>query len=121
MWGTKEIDNSKLPPADKGYWLEKFTESAFKHEGVTIAERTFADDWVYLGRHAVERLDLLGASTDDITNRAKAGEEFELPAGTEPVRYIRFFVIETDKGSPTPGNVFQISELSFFGNNKITQ
>jgi hypothetical protein len=121
MWGTKEIDNSKLPPADKGYWLEKFTESAFKHEGVTIAERTFADDWVYLGRHAVERLDLLGASTEDITNRAREGEQFELPAGAEPVRYIRFFVIETDKGAPTPGNLFQIGELSFFGNNKITQ
>ncbi|MDD4193483.1 MAG: DUF4959 domain-containing protein, partial [Mangrovibacterium sp.] len=121
MWGSKSIDPTRLPPADLGYWLEAFTESSFQHPGVTRPAHTFADDWVYLGRYEIERLDLQGASATDIANRAIEGNHFDVPIDAEPVRYVRFFVLATDKGSPSPGSCFQIGELSFFGDNKVSQ
>lgn len=117
LWGIDEFPAAKL--SDKGYWLDNYTMNSFVHEGVTISSPSYTDEWIFLGRYNIERLDLMGASSDEIVQRALDGNEFDiLPA--DPVRYIRFVVLETDKGSPTPGGVFQIAELSFWGNNKLT-
>ena len=119
MWGTRKIDNSKL--SDRAYWLDEYQDWITFEPGLEVPDHTFKDDWIYLGYYEVERLDLKGATPTDIMNRALQGEPFDIPIDLEPVRYIRFFPRETDKGSPTPGAIFQIAELSFFGDNKIPQ
>ncbi len=116
MWGTKTLDMSKL--GDLPYWLHRFSAA---QTGQELPDHTFMDDWVYLGRYAVERLDLQGASPEDIQTQAIAGHHFDIPLECEPVRYIRFFPIATWDGSPPPNNYWQIGELSFFGDTKVPQ
>lgn len=119
LYGISEFPTDKL--SDKGYWLEPFTEAYFEHPGVTISAPNFTDEWVYLGRFDIERLDLMGASAADIIQRALDGNEFNMPLDAKPVRYVRFVVLETDKGSPSPGAFFQLAELRFWGTDKITE
>ena len=114
MWGAKSIDQSKL--SDRSYWLHPFSAA---QEGLILPEHTFMDDWVYLGRHKVERLDLQGASAEDIRAQGAAGHSFDIPLECEPVRYIRLFPIATIDGSPPPNNYWQIGEISFFGDNTV--
>ncbi|ULB35473.1 DUF5126 domain-containing protein [Proteiniphilum propionicum] len=119
MWGTTEIDPARL--SDRAYWLDEHQDWNTFNPGLEIPDYTFKDDWVYLGYYEVERLDLKGATPTDIMNRALQGEPLDIPIDVGPVRYIRFFPRSTDKGSPTPGAIFQIAELSFFGDNTVNQ
>ena len=117
MWGTKEIDNDKL--ADRSYWLHPFSAA---QTGETLPEHTFMDDWVYLGRYEMERLDLLGASVDVMEFYCGGGWAFDIPIECDPVRYIRFFPLRTaNGGSPPVNNYWWIAELSFFGDNTVSQ
>ena len=131
MWGTKEIKSSTLTP-DNPYWLHPFSaaqtdqappwEGSFSEltpEAIQALPDCFAKDWVYLGRYEVERLDLKGASSEDILQRGREGHQFDIPFDCEPVKYIRFFPLALRNGSPPPNNYWQISELSFFGDNTI--
>jgi len=111
MWGTKAIDPSKL--ANRDYWLDDFSAP----KGTVIPDITFKDDWVYLGRHQIERLDLKGATEDEIRAQGEAGFEFEIDDQCEPVRFIRVFVRSNAEGSPPPNNYYQINEMSFWGDN----
>ncbi|MDR1666794.1 MAG: DUF4959 domain-containing protein [Bacteroidales bacterium] len=120
MWGTKYIDPALLPPADQSYWLDDFTVHVTA-PATPIPTPSFKDHWVYLGRYEVERLDLKGATATDIATRAKEGNYFDLPLEAEPVRYIRFFPRTTAGGSPPPNNYWQITEMSFFGDNHVPQ
>ena len=105
MWGSTVLDSYK----PNEYWADNEDPTG-----------TFKEDWVYLGYFARERLDLLGATDDEIWQRgAVDGDEFELPTELEPVRYIRFFPRATSEGSPIPNNYWQLGELSFFGSNEI--
>ncbi len=118
MWGTKALDPSKLPPADTTYWLHPIYAAKTNQ---VLPSHTFMDDWVYLGRHAVTRLDLMGVSDDDIFAAGYAGHQFDIPIECEPVRYIRFFPIATLTSSPPANNFWQVPELSFYGDNTIPQ
>ncbi|MDR2038679.1 MAG: DUF4959 domain-containing protein [Bacteroidales bacterium] len=105
MWGSPVLDTNK----PDSYWMENDDPSG-----------TFKEDWEYLGYFVRERLDLLGASNDEIWQRgAVDGDEFELPLELNPVRYIRFFPRATADGKPIPNNYWQLGELSFFGTNEI--
>lgn len=119
IWGTDEpFDN--WPITDKGYWLDEFSfkDPQFNSGGVQISSPNFKDHWQYFGQlFEVPRYDKMGYSESDIRDLRDAGWEFDFDPDLKPVRYIRFFVRSTDKGSPSPGAFFQISELSFFGDN----
>jgi hypothetical protein len=106
MWGTTTFDATK--PAS--YW-----EDADDPEG------TFKEDWTYLGYFERERLDLQGASENDILRRGEQGDYFDIPMNAAPVRYIRFFARATAGGTPPPNNYYQLGELSFFGDNTINK
>jgi len=119
MWGIKKLDPSRLPPTgNKSYWLHPFSVA---QTGQTLPAHTFMNDWVYLGRHQVERLDLMGASLEDIAVQGRAGFHFEISNACGPVRIIRLFPIATMDGTPPPMNYWQIAELSFFGDNTVPQ
>lgn len=120
MWGTNEIDQSKLSIRD--YWLDK--ETVFRETGV-MPEYTFQDDWAYLGRYTVVKpIVPPGASEAQVYAEAiKKGFDTRLPIDIPPVRYIRFYARKTGHSGDNPplNNWYQISELSFFGNNKVPQ
>lgn len=118
MYGIREFPVDKLN--DKGYWLEPFTATSFIHDGVNVGSPNFTDEWVYLGRYELDRLDLMGASDADIVQRALDGNEFKIQFNAEPVRYIRFIVLETDRGSPSTDAMWEIAELRFWGTDKVT-
>ncbi|MDR2039388.1 MAG: DUF4959 domain-containing protein [Bacteroidales bacterium] len=127
MWGCKTWDHSKVSAENKAYWLDEFQDwqtfipwDGFSPE-TDIPEHTFKDDWVYLGYYEVERLDLAGATDDEIWAKGEEGHHFDIIAEADPVRYIRFFPRSTNLGSPVPKGEFQITELSFFGNNNVPQ
>ena len=105
IWGSPVLDTTK----PDSYWKEG--------EDIT---GTFKEDWEYLGYFIRERLDLLGATDDELWQRgAVDGDEFELPLELGPVRYIRIFARAISSGKPVPNNYWQLGELSFFGTNII--
>lgn len=105
MWGSPVLDINK--PAS--YWTDSNNYAG-----------TFKEDWEFLGYFVRERLDLQGATSDEIWQRgAVDGDEFELSLDLAPVRYIRFFARATRDGNPVPNNYWQLGELSFFGANQI--
>ncbi len=105
MWGSPVLDITK----PDSYWEDSDDPAG-----------TFKEEWVYLGYFARERLDLEGATDDEIWRRgAVDGDEFELPLELGPVRYIRFFARATADGRPVPNNYWQLGELSFFGTNQL--
>jgi len=118
IWGTDE-PFADWPLDDKGYWLCEFSfkDPQFNSGGVQVSSPSFKDHWQHLGFFEVPRYDLMGYSNEDLVKLRDAGWEFDFDSELKPVRYIRFFVRSTDKGSPTPQAFFQISELSFFGDN----
>ena len=121
LWGSKKLDPAKLPPADKSYWLHEWSvrNGAFKNvpKDYVLPERTFEDDWIFLGEFHVERLVDNNAITAIITQ----GNQFDLPIEAEPVRYIRFFCREANAITPPVNNYFAIGEVSFFGDNTVPQ
>ena len=100
VWGAAELDQSKLSNA--AYWVDAANPAG-----------TFKADWVYLGRHYVERLDKKNASVEERVERGRYGNQFIFES-TSPVRYIRFY-------NRAPGavygslNFYAIGELSFYG------
>ena len=131
MWGTMEIDQSKLPPADPSYWLHPFSadqndleppwQGSFADltpEEIQELPDCFAKDWIYLGRYSIERLDLQGASDEEIWAQGERGHPFDFP-DLPPVKVIRFFPIATRDASPPASNYWQICELSFWGDTSI--
>ncbi|MDR1718833.1 MAG: DUF4959 domain-containing protein [Dysgonamonadaceae bacterium] len=105
IWGSAVFDTDK--PAS--YWADNEDPTG-----------TFKEDWEYLGYFIRERLDLQGATNDEIWQRgAVDGDEWELPLELGPVRYIRFYCRATADGKPVPNNYWQLGELSFFGSNRI--
>lgn len=117
MWGIKVLDESKID-GDPSYWLHPISAAAL---GKTLPNRTFMDDWVYLGRHKVPRLDLEGASNEEILQQGLNGHHFEISPECEPVRYIRFFPLAVKNHAPPPNNYWQLAELSFWGDMSVPQ
>jgi len=116
MWGTPALDYDKL--SDRSYWLHPYTSEQLNEP---LPERTFMDDWVYLGVYEVERLDLMGASDADILERGLYGHHFNVPIECDPVRFIRFFPLCTADACPPLNNYWQVGELSFWGDTTVPQ
>lgn len=117
MWGAKTLDPAKLA-GDRSYWLHP---NSAREEDMELPEHTFMDDWVYLGRYEIERLDFIGVTDDVIYAKALEGYQFDLPIECDPVRFIRFFPLCDIMGCPVSGNWWRIQELSFWGDNTISQ
>ncbi len=118
IWGTDKIDYDKL--SDKDYWLDSLSVATGHITGVNpttiLPERTFKDDWQYLGYHAVP---IYSASADQQA-LAQNGAEYEMPIDAQPVRYIRIFVRAIALGMRSD-NYFSMGEITFFGDNTIPQ
>jgi len=99
IWGTAEIDESKL--ADAAYWADAVDPTG-----------TFKEDWENLGYYEFERLDLRGWSSALQAQRGAIGHHVILPESAKPVRYIRYF--HRNQGADNP-YYFYMGELSFFG------
>jgi hypothetical protein len=119
VWGTDKIDYDKL--LDRPYWLDEWSvrRGYIKEVDVTtpMPERTFKDDWVYLGLHRTER------PADKTLERQMAvtGFQYELPLDAGPVRYVRIFAREVDTSAPRADCYFAFGELTFYGDNTIPQ
>ena len=134
MWGCKSLDISKLPPANDKYWLHPFSAAQtgqtppwtglfadLTPEQIQALPDCFAKDWEYLGFHEVRRLDLEGATPDDIIQAGTIGHHFDIPVESGAVRFIRIFPIEVGNTIPPPNNYWSIAEMSLFGDDTVPQ
>lgn len=125
LWGTDKIDFAKL--ADRPYWLDEFTVRAGAIAGVdattVLPDKTFKDDWQYLGWQSIPRYDLMVPPDNQaILNLAANGAEYEMPIDARPVRYVRLFVRQVANIMPPPANnYFSMGEISFYGDNTVPQ
>lgn len=123
VWGTDKIDFARL--SDRPYWLDSLSVAwgALTKAGIPtttmLPERTFKDDWQYLGWHSIlPRL----TETEAVMNLAASGAEYTMPIDARPVRYIRLFVRQNSNSMPPPGtNYFSMGEISFYGDNTVPQ
>lgn len=120
VWGTNKIDYDLLE--DKSYWLDSLSVRWGAIHGVDrlteLPERTFKDDWVYLGKSSVPA----GLSTAEANALAASGVELEVPFEARPVRYVRLFVRGITMISPPPtNNYFSCSEITFYGDTSVPQ
>lgn len=123
LWGTDKLDFDKL--ADLPYWLDEFSVRNGAIHSVPadteLPNRTFKDDWEYLGYQAIPRYDLLG---DPAATRALAedGYTYEIPSTAKPVRYIRVFVRAAgNRYPPNADNQYSMGELTVYGDNTVPQ
>jgi hypothetical protein len=118
IWGTDKIDYDKL--SDRYYWLDSLSlaNGHIKELNPTtpLPERTFKDDWQYLGYHSVPYY----TASADIQVLSQSGAEYEMPIDAEPVRYIRIFV-RAIALSMRSDNYFSMGEITFFGDNTVPQ
>jgi hypothetical protein len=119
-WGIDEIDYDKLN--DRAYWLDSLSVAEGRISGVPsgtqLPERTFKDDWQYLGYYSIP----IYTETTQIQALARDGAEYEMPLDAKPVRYIRFFVRAIAMAKPPPAtNYFSMSEITFYGDNTVVQ
>lgn len=125
LWGTDKIDFDKL--SDRDYWLDEFSVRNGAIHAVPntyqLPERTFKDDWAYLGWHAIPRYDkMVPVDQQAIQNISTNGTEYEMPIDAPPVRYIRLFVRENyDQLPPPSNNYFSMGEITFYGDNTVPQ
>jgi hypothetical protein len=119
-WGINKIDYVLL--ADKSYWLDSLSVVQERISGVQagtpLPERTFKDDWEYLGYHSIPIYTLAA----EIQALSQNGGEYEIPIEAAPVRYVRIFVRAITLLNPPPTtNYFSMSEISFYGDNTVPQ
>lgn len=124
LWGIDKIDPVTLK--DKAYWLDSLSVRWGAIHGVdpvqtVLPEKTFKDDWQYLGWHSIVRYDLLGDSQGQI-NQAENGSNYDMPLEAKPVRYVRLFVREVSNQMPPPiNNYFSMGEITFYGDDSVPQ
>ncbi|RNC65634.1 DUF4959 domain-containing protein [Proteiniphilum sp. X52] len=118
IWGTNKIDFNLLQ--NRAYWLDSLSlvTGHILNEDPTqpLPDRTFKDDWQYLGYHEVPYYTV----ASDIQALCANGAEYEIPFNAAPVRYIRIFVREIAR-SMRSDNYFSMGEISFFGDNTVPQ
>ena len=120
LWGTDKFDYSKI--TDKPYWLDEWSVRLGALHGVDVTtqlpERTFKDDWVFLGEHEILR----HTDSEAILDQARNGTEYTMPLDAAPVRYVRLFVREITGNPPSPStNYFSMGEMTFYGDNTVPQ
>lgn len=122
-WATREIDFDLLD--DKDYWLdEESVRIGAIHDvpvDYTLPDRTFKDDWQYLGYHEITRYDLLTPpDPQGVLNLSENGMEYIMPLENEPVRYIRLFAREVAGVKPPPNtNYFSMGEITVYGDDTV--
>ena len=122
-WATREIDYDKLE--DKDYWLDEQSVRIGAIHGVPtdyeLPERTFKDDWEYLGYHEITRYDLLTPpDPQGVLNLSQNGMEYIMPLENEPVRYIRLYAREVSGIKPPPNsNYFSMGEITVYGDDTV--
>jgi len=114
MWGTKTLDLVK----EHSYWLHPFSAA---QTGQQLPAHTFMDDWVYLGRYKAPDVFERGLSAAAIVEIILGGFSYDIPLVCDPVRYIRFFPITTYGVTPPQNNYWMIGEMSFFGDDSVSQ
>ncbi len=129
VWGTDEIDFTKL--SDRDYWLDETSlrNGAFRNDVANkidplypMPARTFKDDWQYLGYHAIPRYDrMVPPDPQGALNLAANGTEYEMPIDARPVRYLRIFVREIAGAPPGQNNYWSMGEFSAYGDNTVPQ
>lgn len=125
VWGTDKLDYDKL--TDLPYWLDETSVREGRIHSVNpetvLPERTFKDDWVYLGWHSQPRYDLMvPRDTQAERNLAANGFEWEIPSDAKPVRYIRVYVRGAAMVSPPHlDNQYSIGELTVYGDPNVPQ
>lgn len=127
-WGSKTMDFGKL--ADRPYWLDEYAvrnknirDIDGVNETTVLPDRTFKDDWEYLGWHAIPRYDrMVPPDPQGALNLAANGTEYEIPLDAGPVRYIRIFAREVAGSMPPPvNNYFSMGEITIYGDNTVPQ
>lgn len=123
IWGTSKLDYDKL--SDLPYWLDEESVRQGAIDGIPrdyeMPERTFKDDWVYLGYHAIPRYDLTGENQAKLDIAAN-GATYNIDPDAGPVRYIRVFNRASGYAYPaSPGIQYTIGELTFYGDNTVPQ
>ena len=124
LWGIDKFDNTKM--ADKPYWLDEYSlrNGALEKSGIdpttVLPDRTFKDDWTYLGLHTLPKQATLDSDTQlSIYNN---GMEYTFPVSAKPVRYVRMFVRAITGISPPPANNYwSAGEITFYGDNTVPQ
>lgn len=119
VWGTDKLDYDKL--SDLPYWLDEFSVIHGAIHSVDpetkLPERTFKDDWEYLGWQSIPRYDLMVPPDPQATRDLAAnGWEYDIPVEAKPVRYIRIFVrAALNQFPPSSDNQYSIGELTVYG------
>lgn len=125
MWGVKKFEYDKV--SDLPYWLDEFSVRIGAIHGVdnttVLPDRTFENDWEYLGFHAIPRYDLMVPPDNQaVLNLSANGAEYDIPLDAKPVRYVRLFVREDVGIAPPPANnYFSGGEITFYGDNTVPQ
>lgn len=118
IWGTNKIDYEQ----DDSYWLdEESVRAGAIYEvdpNTVLPERTFKDDWQYLGEFYYPNYQGNIAKTREL---AQNGAEFEVNPDAEPVRYVRFFVKQVILSPPPLNNYFSLGEVTFYGDTSVPQ
>ena len=118
IWGTNKIDFALLQ--NRPYWLDSLSLATGHILGEDptqqLPERTFKDDWQYLGYYDVPYY----TASADVRALAANGAEYLMPINAEPVRYIRIFVRGIAR-SMRADNYFSMGEISFYGDNTVPQ
>ncbi len=118
IWGTNKIDFALLQ--NRPYWLDSLSLATGHILGEDptqqLPERTFKDDWQYLGYYDVPYY----TASADVQALAANGAEYLMPINAEPVRYIRIFVRGIAR-SMRADNYFSMGEISFYGDNTVPQ
>jgi len=124
-WGSSTMDFDKLK--DRPYWLDETLVRNDAIHGVdnttVLPERTFEDDWEYLGWHAIPRYDrMVPPDNQAVLDLAANGTEYIIPLEAKPVRYVRLVVREVASAMPPPSNnYFSMGEITFYGDNTVPQ
>lgn len=125
VWGTDKLDYDKL--TDLPYWLDETSLREGRIHSVNpetvLPERTFKNDWEYLGWHSQPRYDLMvPRDTQAERDLAANGFEWEIPSDAKPVRYIRVYVRGAALVSPPHlDNQYSIGELTVYGDPNVPQ
>lgn len=120
IWGIDKLDYDLL--SNRDYWLDSLAVREGRYPSVNqqmeLPERTFKDDWYYMGYHSVP-IYTVGA---DIQALARNGAEYIIDIDVPPVRYIRIFVRAVAMVKPpASNNYWSMSEITFYGDNTVPQ
>lgn len=117
-WGIAEIPDETV--GNREYWLDEWSVRNGHILDIPVdyelPERTFKDDWHYLGTCETPIYD----AQADINSMCTYGASYDLSEAAGPVRFVRL-IVKRVAGQPTPlSNYFSCGELTFYGDNTVS-